>query len=163
MSTPASIGQAAEDYRFNNSFVLNTVKDLTPEEWLERPGASSNHITWLVGHLLWTRKRILARLGADWSASWLELFARGSKVEDAAAYPSADALMDAWSEAGKILSGALDSVSEEALSQPVTPPAPPTVDGKVGGLIRFLAWHETYHVGQICYVRGLLGHKGMMG
>ncbi len=163
MPTPASIAQAAEDYRFNNSFVLNTVKDLAPEEWLQRPGESSNHIAWLVGHLLWTRKRIMARLGADWSASWLDMFARGSKVDDSAAYPSPDALMDAWSEAGTVLSGVLDNVSEEVLGKPVTPPAPPTVDGKISGLIRFLAWHETYHVGQICYVRGLLGHKGMMG
>ena len=29
MPTVACIAQAAEDYRYNNSFLLNTVKDLT--------------------------------------------------------------------------------------------------------------------------------------
>src|SRR5579871_1843942 len=62
MPIPASIAHAAEDYRFNNNFVLNTVKDLAPEEWLKRPNDCSNHIAWILGHLLWTRKRILARL-----------------------------------------------------------------------------------------------------
>ena len=71
--------------------------------------------------------------------------------------------MDAWTEVGGLLSGALENASEEILARPIPPPAPPTADGKISGLIRFLAWHETYHVGQICYVRALLGHKGMMG
>ena len=162
MPIPASIAYAAEDYRFNNNFVLNAVKDLAPGDCTERPGGC-NHILWIVGHLLWTRKRILARLGTDWSAPWLDLFARGSKVDDACAYPSFDVLMDAWAEVGGLLSGALENASDETLAKPLTPPAPPTADGKISGLIRFLAWHETYHVGQICYVRGLLGHKGMMG
>jgi len=163
MPVHASIAQAAEDYRFNNNFLLNTVKDLSPEEWLKRPGDSGNHITWLVGHLLWTRKRILARLGAEWSESWLDLFARGVKPDAWSEYPSPDVMMDAWSRAGSLLNGALEGVSEELLRTPVTPPVPPTADGKVSGLIRFLSWHETYHMGQICYVRCLLGHKGMMG
>jgi uncharacterized damage-inducible protein DinB len=163
MPIPASVAQAAEDYRFNSSFLLNTVKDLTAEEWVKRPGDSGNHIAWLVGHLLWTRKRILARLGAVWSESWLDLFARGVKPDGATEYPSPDTMMDAWSRAGSLLSETLENVSEELLATPVTPPAPPTADGKVSGLIRFMAWHETYHLGQICYVRSLLGHKGMMG
>lgn len=162
MPIPASIAHAAEDYRFNNNFVLNAVKDLEPCDCTKRPGGC-NHILWIVGHLIWTRKRILARLGTDWSAPWLNMFARGSKVDDACDYPSFDVLMDAWTEVGGILGGALENASEEMLAKPVTPPAPPTADGKISGLIRFLAWHETYHVGQICYVRGLLGHKGLMG
>ena len=162
MPIPASIAHAAEDYRYNNTFVLNVVKDLAPEHWLKRPNGS-NHIVWIVGHLLWTRQRILTRLGGDWSAPWLPLFSRGSKVENATAYPSSGELMDAWTEVSDLLNGALEAASEEELNKSVTPPAPPTTDGKVSGLIRFLAWHETYHVGQICYVRGLLGCKGLMG
>ena len=37
MPVPACVAQAAEDYRFNNNFLLNMVKDLTPDEWLKRP------------------------------------------------------------------------------------------------------------------------------
>lgn len=67
MPMPASIAHAAEGYRFNNNFVLNAVKDLPPGACARRPG-DYNHILWIVGHLLWTRKHILARLGTDWSA-----------------------------------------------------------------------------------------------
>ena len=163
MPVPASITQAAEDYRFNNEFLTNTVKDLPAEEWLKRPNECSNHLAWIVGHVIWARKAVLGRLGKDWTAPWLWMFARGAKLDETAAYPPAAALMDAWREVSGVLSGALESVSEEVLGQPAPQPGPPSADGKVSGTIRFLAYHETYHVGQAAYLRCWLGHKGMMG
>lgn len=163
MPVPACIAQAAEDYRFNNKFLLNTVKALPPEEWLKRPNVCTNHIAWIVGHVIWARKAILAKLGKEWSAPWLGLFARGVKLDDTTAYPSSDALMEAWKEVGEVLSGALENASEEALGCAVTPPGPPSADGTISGQVRFLAWHETYHVGQVSLVACMLGHKGTMG
>lgn len=163
MPVPACIAQAADDYRFNNSFLLNTVKDLTPEEWLKRPTVCTNHISWIVGHVTWTRKAVLARLGTAWSTPWLGMFAHGVKLDETAAYPSPDALMDSWKEVGGLLCDALENATDEVLCKPATPPAPPTTDGKISGVIRFLAWHETYHVGQISIVACMLGHKGLMG
>ena len=163
MPVPACISQAAEDYRFNNGFLLRSVQDLAPEEWVKRPSDFCNHVAWIVGHVIWARTSVLSRLGAPWSAPWLGMFARGTKLDEGAAYPSSDTLIDAWKEVGGLLSQALENASEEALCVPVTPPGPPSADGKISGQIRFLAWHETYHVGQVSIVRGLLGHKGMMG
>jgi hypothetical protein len=34
---------------------------------------------------------------------------------------------------------------------------PPSFDGKVSGLVAFLAFHETYHVGQVSYLKKWLG------
>jgi len=163
MPVPACIAQAAEDDRFNNGFLLNTVKDLPPEEWTRRPNDCTNHIAWIVGHLIWARRSILSKLGAEWSAPWLGLFARGTKLDGTAAYPSPDTLIDAWKEVGEVLNKALENASEETLGCGVVPPGPPSADGKIGGQVRFLAWHETYHVGQASMVRCLLGHKGLMG
>jgi len=163
MPVPPSIAQAAEDYRFNNNFLLNAVKDLSADEWLKRPNECTNHIAWIVGHLIWARKAVLGRLGAEWSTPWLGLFARGAKLDDAAAYPSSDSLIDAWKEVSGVLSTALESASDAVVGQPVTPPGPPSADGKISGQIRFLAWHETYHVGQVSLVSCMLGHKGLMG
>ena len=163
MPVPACISQAAEDYRFNNGYLLNTVKALPAEEWLKRPNESSNHIAWIVGHIIWARKSILAKLGKEWSAPWLGLFARGCKLDESAAYPSSDTLIDAWKEVGDVLTAALENASEEAMGCGVVPPGPPSADGKISGQVRFLAWHETYHLGQVSMVACMLGHKGLMG
>jgi len=163
MPIPAAVAHAAEVYRFNNEFLVNMVKDLSPDEWLKRPHDGANHAAWIVGHVIWARKAVLGRLGAEWSTPWMGMFARGEKVDDSAAYPSPDTLLEAWREVSGLLTHALENASEEALSQPAPRPGPPSPDGKVSGVVGFLAWHETYHVGQLSYVRGLLGHKGLMG
>ena len=162
MPVPAVIATAAENYRFNSGFLEKLVSDLEPEEWLRRPDEKCNHITWIVGHLIWSRERLLARLGTEWSQPWLGDFTRGAKCDDAAAYPSRDAMLDAWREVSGVLAGALDTAAEDTLAQPSTK-GPPSADGKVSGVVNFMAIHETYHVGQASYLRGWLGHKGLMG
>ena len=70
--------------------------------------------------------------------------------------------MLAWDESCARLGAAMESVSEEALAAPATS-GPPSADGKVSGIVNFLAYHETYHIGQASYLRGWLGHPGVMG
>jgi uncharacterized damage-inducible protein DinB len=162
MPVPAVIATAAENYRFNSDFLTKMVSDLSPEEWLRRPDEKLNHIAWIVGHVIWARKAVLTRLGTDWSQPWLSSFARGVKCNDVATFPSPDTLMDNWREVSGVLATALDGASEDVLSTPSTQ-GPPSADGKISGVINFLAIHETYHVGQASYLRSWLGHKGLMG
>jgi uncharacterized damage-inducible protein DinB len=162
MPIPAVIAAAAENYRFNSKFLEDSVKDLAPGEWLRRPSETTNHIAWIVGHVVWTRTMLLRRLGTEWSQPWLDQFARGAKCDEGAAYPAPGAMLDAWRESSSLLMQALETIPEDALAQPVQK-GPPSADGKVSGVVNFLAIHETYHGGQIAYLRGWLGHKGLMG
>lgn len=163
MPVPAVIATAAQEYFFNSGFLERLVKDLSPEEWLHRPNENSNHIAWVVGHVVWTRRQLLRRLGTDWDGPWLGLFARGEKIDPAAAYPSPEVLLQGWRDVGAVVGDTLEGISEEALGAPAPQPGPVTADGKMSGFVNFLAWHETYHVGQISCLRGQLGHKGLMG
>jgi uncharacterized damage-inducible protein DinB len=162
MPVPAVIANAAENYRFNSGFLTKTVSDLSPDEWLRRPDGKCNHIAWIVGHVTWARKQLLSRLGTQWSQPWLGMFARGATCDEGAAYPSSDAILDAWREVSDVLANSLETVSDDLLAQP-SPQGPPSHDGKVSGVVVFLAIHESHHVGQVSYLRSWLGHKGLMG
>ena len=162
MPVPAVIATAAENYRFNSDFLTRMVEDLSPEEWLRRPDEKLNHISWIVGHMIWARKAVLTRLGTEWSQPWLSSFARGVKCNDVATFPPPDTLMEGWHDVSVVLATALDGASEAVLSTPSTQ-GPPSADGKISGVINFLAIHETYHVGQASYLRSWMGHKGLMG
>lgn len=163
MPVSSVIATAADSFRLNQHFVDGAVKDLSDEEWLRRPSATSNHAAWIVGHLVWSRKAIAARLGHEWSKPWLNKFARGVKLEDGAPFPSRQELLDAWQESAGMLEGLLGSVADSVLAQPAPNPGPPSADGKMSGFVNFMACHETYHAGQLAYICTLLGHKGPMG
>ncbi len=162
MPVPAVIEGAAQNYRFNDKLLFDSVKDLSEEEWHKRPNDCTNHVAWIVGHVIWARKALLGRLGTDWSTPWLGAFARGQKLDESTGYPSQQTIMDAWTEVSGVLASALENASEEVLGKPATQ-GPPSADGKVSGIVNFLAIHETYHLGQVAYLRCWLGHKGVMG
>ncbi len=65
MPVPAVIANSAENYRFNSRFLKQTVSDLSPEEWLKRPGENINHIAWIVGHMALSRRAVLHFMGTE--------------------------------------------------------------------------------------------------
>ncbi len=162
MSVPQVIESAAGNYRFNSDFLTRTVADLKPEEWFKHPGETTNHIAWIVGHLAYCRGRIMHFIGTEWSQSVLDNFARGKKRMEDSAYPAPELLLASWSESGRALASALENVPESLLMEAAAQ-GPPSTNGKISGMVDFMAIHETYHIGQASYLRSWLGHKGLMG
>ena len=162
MPVPDAIATAAVSFKYNADFLKKNVDGLTDEEWTRCPDGCANHILWIVGHLTWARSALLKRLGQDWSKPWFSHFGRGAKPAEGVAFPTPAEAKLAWDESTAVLNAAMESVSEEALAVPSTQ-GPPSPDGKVSGVVNFLAYHETYHIGQISYLRSWLGHKGVMG
>lgn len=162
MPIPFVIANAAENFRFNSDFLNKTVSDLSPEEWLKRPGDKLNHMAWIVGHMALGRSRLMHFMGAEWTHPSSELFARGARLHPDSVYPSPEALLDIWSDAAHAMKPAFENASEKLLAEPA-PQGPPSLDGTLAGMVNFMAIHETYHLGQASYLRRWLGHEGLMG
>lgn len=140
-----------------NSQMFQAVANGVPEEkWLTRPAERSNHLTWIAGHVVIHRAKVSKMLGDTWSAPWEGLFARGGKLVDPAQYPTPAALRQAWTDVTAKLSTALDQLSPEISSKPV-PHGTPSLNGTTGGSIGLLCFHETYHIGQMGFVKKMLG------
>jgi uncharacterized damage-inducible protein DinB len=146
----------AHIFKRNEAMLAKAIEGLSGEQWTCRPRESSNCALWILGHVVWARSRALKLLGVSWTAPWLTHFERGSKPEDAAQYPSCDEVLAAWKELSASLPPALEAATAEAMAAAAPPPSP-SFDGTVGGMVSFLAMHETYHVGQVVYVRHLVG------
>ena len=153
----------AQSFNQNAHFLKQAIDGLTDEEWLRRPNDRTNHMLWLVCHVAWSRTMLLKRLQAEWSTEWMHLYARGAKCIDTPECPEPSVALEAWNETCTRLSAALDDASEELLDMPAPKPGPPSADGKISGIVNFMAYHETYHIGQIAYLRTWLGHPGVMG
>jgi uncharacterized damage-inducible protein DinB len=162
MPISSRIATAAVDFNRNADFLKQAVDGLSDDEWVRRPNEHTNHMQWIVCHVAWARTNLLKRLGAEWTTPWMPLYGRGAKCVDSAECPSPAAALEAWNETCSRLNAALESATEDALDVPITQ-GPPTADGKLSGVVHFLAFHETYHVGQAAYIRSWLGRSGVMG
>jgi len=156
------LGQIGNMFKTNNTVFEKATQGVPADKWLEQPGDDSNHLAWIVGHAVVHRGLAAKILGADWSAPWEKLFARGAKRVSAEQYPDAAELQRAWREVSEKLNAALPKASADMLSAKV-PEGRPSLDGTLGGSLALLCFHETFHVGQMSYLRKWLGYGQAVG
>jgi uncharacterized damage-inducible protein DinB len=163
MSVVPHIAAAAAMFRQNDHFIPKVFESTSAEEWSRRPNETTNCLLWEVGHMAWARERTLRFIGVERSTPSLNEFARGKGCADTSKYPSPEELGVLWKEVSGVLTATLESATVEALSAPVPEQAPPSIDGTIGGIVSFMAYHETYHFGQAAYISRWLGHAPLMG
>ena len=149
-------------FRFNTDIISKAIDGVRSEDWFRTPGDDSNHLMWLLGHVVVHRGQVLKTLGIDWNSSWASLFARGSDRVDEAEYPTVDEMRAAWDEISQQLKAALRESSPEVLTKPA-PQGPPSFDQTLSGTVAFYAFHDTYHTGQVSFLRKWLGYGQTIG
>ena len=148
-------------FRINTDLFKKTIQGIPSARLLARQADDSNHLLWIAGHVVVHRARVLKLLGQEWSAPWEQLFVRGAKLAEDGLYPGIDEVGQVWDDVSGRLAITLVDASPEALAAPVSKGM--TLDGKISGQISFLALHESYHVGQMAYLRKLLGFGQAVG
>jgi hypothetical protein len=149
-------------FKTNTDLVKRATEGIRPEHWFLKPGDASNHLMWVAGHLVVSRGSVLKTLGAEWSTPWGALFARGAKLAPQDQYPGVEDIRKAWIDLSDQLSATLAGAPADVLAM-AAPNGKSSFNGKVGGLVAFLAFHETYHVGQLSYLRKWLGYGQTVG
>ena len=162
-TTASAIEPIALIFKLNNNMIERSLDGLSDEEfWQPAPGGG-NPIGWLLGHLTYTRGQILKGIGHAHDTGLGVIFARGSALRDASSYPARQTIEAAWKETRGHMRAAFAALTPEILAGP--PPEGRQLPGadNLAGYLAFLAFHESYHVGQIGYVRRRLGHAGIAG
>jgi uncharacterized damage-inducible protein DinB len=148
-------------FSFNDPFVLQALKALTDKELWQAPTSHNNPILWVAGHVVQTRATVLQMLGEPVETGWGNLFDRGAKIGDAKQYPSGTEVARVMREVSPRLGAALSSLSDEYLSRPASLPIPGIKT--LGDELAFFALHDSYHIGQLVYIRKSLGYPGLAG
>ena len=144
--------QIARTFQSNAAVGRRQLEGLTHEESLQTPGFNANPLNWILGHIVNGRNEALSYLDRPgiFSEDESERYRTGSeriRPETALELSELTARLDA---AQADLEAALAAVTEEFLQEVV-----PT---RFGDRPRWqhlsgLAWHETYHVGQLELLR----------
>jgi uncharacterized damage-inducible protein DinB len=149
-------------FKLNNTLVARSLDGLSDEDVWRQPTGSGNPIAWLVGHLTETRAGMLAEMGAPFDYGWSRAFQRGSALQERAGYPTRAAIETAWKATHAAMRDAFARVTVERLAAPVSRRPVPAVE-TLEDLIAFCGFHESYHVGQVGFIRKQLGHSSIAG
>jgi uncharacterized damage-inducible protein DinB len=145
--------------QFSERVIRTNVGDFTHEESLRAPPAG-NSLNWVLGHIVATRCRFLAALGAEsvWSDAECRPYDRHAPAMTKAteAKPLAE-IWNAFELSQKRLLNVLGGTTAEDLAQAL-PPDPS--DGSVrtrAELLAVIGFHDGYHAGQTGMLRRLVG------
>jgi uncharacterized damage-inducible protein DinB len=119
--------------------------------------AGGSNLHWLLAHLVVSRDGLLARIGGQrvWDAEAAEAFGRGSRPGTGAPATPAEQLSRLREQQAR-LEAALEDLRDEDLGREAGAMT-------IGAWIEFLAWHETYHLGQATLYRRAAGLPSVVG
>ena len=147
-------------YELNTDLLLNCLDGLTDAEAQRRLEAGGNSVTFLAGHLADTRHFLVARLGHPLPNPLARYLADVRSIEEIRELPSLEELRTEWQAVSSHLDAVLSELTPDELAEPNVHRFP-LEDSTRLGMIAFLAQHDSYHLGQIAFIRRQLGKPPM--
>jgi DinB superfamily len=154
-TTATRVETLVEYYGLTYRVIGMQLEGVTHEASLVQPPYRGNCLNWVLGHIIVSREEALTILGEGlpWDESVASRYQRNSdpitSAEQALPFPQLRALLD--ESQSRILAG-LARLSPERMD---------VREGddtdSIGERLTFANWHETYHVGQLEFLRQLAG------
>lgn len=149
-------------FRATDHLFHQALEGIKREDLLRRPHDGTNPLIWIAGHAMTSRASLTRIVGERIDNPWSELFARGATVDNQVTYPEVNEIVSLWDQVTSKLMPRLEQLTDEELSN-ASPFPLPTGDKTKRGAIVFLNFHETYHIGQMAYLRKWLGYSQLVG
>lgn len=147
-------------YDLNTDLLLNCLDGLSDAEAQRRLAAGGNSVTFLAGHLIESRHFLVGRLGHPLSNPLARYLADVRSIEEIREWPSLEEIRGAWPIVSHHLQDVLADLTPEELAEPNVHRFP-LVDSTRLGLIAYLVQHDSYHLGQVAFLRRQLGKPPM--
>jgi hypothetical protein len=146
----------------NQKLVLRCI-DGVSDAHFEAPRDGGNSMQWILGHLTGSRVLMARMLGTTIDFPYREQFKRGCVRGVPNELPGAEELTTRWTEACGAVSAALATAPAEVFGRATAAEGPPSADGTVLGCIAFMTMHDSYHLGQLGWLRKAFGYPTLAG
>lgn len=147
-------------FDLNTDLLLNCLDGLTDTEARRRLEAGGNSVTFLAGHLTDSRHFLVTRLGHPLANPLARYLADVRSIEEIRELPLLEEIRPAWEAVSSHLRAILSELSASELAQPNVHRFP-LEDSSRLGMIAYLVQHDSYHLGQIAFIRRQLGKPPM--
>jgi hypothetical protein len=146
----------------NQRLVLRCLEGVSDEHF-QAARDGGNSMQWIFGHLTGSRVLMARMLGAEIEFPYREKFRRGAVRGAPQGLPGASELQARWTAACSAVSAGLASAPAEVFAGAVPAEGPPSADGTVLGCIAFMTMHDSYHLGQLGWLRKAFGYPTLAG
>ena len=154
------LGPLLDILELNTTLVHNCCRDVNEEDAQRRLNQQGNSVAFLVAHLTEVRHFLAEQAGQPLDNPLGEALANASSIDELDDVPVLAAGLKAWERISDHLLPALRAVPAESLDEVTERSFPIAGDTRLA-MIAFLVQHESYHVGQLGYLRRQLGYPAM--
>jgi hypothetical protein len=144
----------------NTDLLLNCLEGLSDEEGSWRPAGTGNSAAFLAAHLIESRHYLAGLSGHPLESPLAQVLGTARSLDDVLELPTLGELREHWSRISGHLGDTLPRLSPADLDRRGVSRFPLEDDSLLGG-IAFLVQHDSYHLGQVAFLRRQLGHPGM--
>lgn len=147
-------------YDLNSDLLLNCLDGLSDAEAQQRLAAGGNSVSFLAAHLVDSRHFLVTRLERPLPNPLGRHLADVRSIDEIRESPPLEEIRAAWKAISNHLQEVLENLTSEELAQPNAHRFPLGDNTRIG-LIGFLFQHDSYHLGQIAFLRRQLGKPPM--
>lgn len=161
MTEGESLNRYIKSFRFNTKFLTYIIKPLNQDDWFFKPKGGGNDAHWNLGHLVRQRSDLLIEAGIDIKRyEWEHFFKYGNEPKEERRVVQPEELIKSFNDREQLISKHLSKIDGSTLL--------PKEEGEweiwseintLSDMMQFYLFHEGYHMGQIGYVRRMLGNK----
>lgn len=149
-------------YNLNTNLVNKTLKDLADDVAHKRVNETGSSLHWIIGHIANSRHYVGGLFNAGTQFENSDLFNGGTPLKDPSDYPPIEEIKQIFESVTDKFIKRLAELTDEDINKKLENKLP-VKDETMLAAISFFSLHESYHVGQLSYIRRQLGMDGLTG
>ena len=147
-------------FKLNSRLFLNCLEGMDEDQARWRPGAASNSAGFVAAHLVDSRRYSATVLGLSLPPCFGGRLDAAKSIGEVKDLPRLDEIRSEWKSVTGNLRERLKAATPEELDRPVATQFP-VDDKRVLGVFGFLMQHDSYHIGQLAFLRKQAGLEAM--
>ena len=156
------VAPLADLYNLNTNLVNKTLEDLSDDTAHKRINDTGSSLHWIIGHIANSRHYLGGLFNAGTQFEKSELFNGGAPLKEPAAYPPIAEIKKIFEDVSEKFMKRLEELTDDDINKKLEYKLP-VKDKTMLAAISFFSLHESYHVGQLSYIRRQLGFDGLTG
>ena len=156
------VAPLADLYNLNTNLVNKTLKNLADDVAHKRVNDKGSSLHWIIGHIANSRHYVGGLFNAGTEFENSELYNGGTPMKEPSAYPPIAEIKKIFENVSGKFMKRLEELTDDDINKKLESKLP-VKDETMLGAIAFFSLHESYHVGQLSFIRRQLGMDGLTG